>query len=64
MICIKSGKEQHKREKANAHLANLKEKFGYGGEVYKCPYCGFFHVGKNKKTKGRVKSEKKLEFMH
>ena len=56
MICIKSGKEQHTREKANAHLANLKGKFGYEGEVYKCKYCGYYHVGRNKKTKKRIKS--------
>lgn len=57
MICKHSGKEQHTREKANAHLANLKERFGYEGEVYKCKYCGQFHVGRNKKTRGKPRKE-------
>jgi hypothetical protein len=58
--CERSRKEKHTKEKAEAHLTHLKVTQGYTGVVYKCVFCGSYHVGRNKKTKKRNKQVREI----
>jgi len=55
--CSLRGKICHRtRKSARRHLRSLKEQKGYrGGEVYICPFCKWFHVGR---PRSKVRVEK------
>jgi hypothetical protein len=50
-ICARTGKHVHSRPRAHAHLSALKTRTGYAGGVYRCGWCGGWHVGRRKGVK-------------
>jgi len=45
--CFVMGKISHiNQNQARKQLASLKRAKSYPGQVYRCPYCGLFHVGR------------------
>lgn len=50
-LCWKSGKCSYdEKRRAYRHLVSLRVDYGYGGEVYRCPHCGGWHVGRRPGT--------------
>lgn len=56
-----TGKQQHEsRAKAQAHMRGLRDEWGHTAQIYRCPLCGFFHVGKDRiATHARFKKERR-----
>ena len=47
IFCPQTKKHCHEdRRKAVDQLVGLKKRLGYAGEVYFCPHCGYWHVGR------------------
>ena len=48
-ICKKTKKVKFRNEgKAKAGLRSMKERFGYKGRIYYCPFCDGWHFGRPK----------------
>lgn len=48
-LCWRTAKQSHKtKDKAAAHKAGLVARRGYRGEVYRCRFCGGWHVGRRR----------------
>lgn len=59
-VCVKNGKTRHPTyDEAQRKLASLRQLVrGYVGEVYRCRFCGSWHVGQSFDTRKPMQEKK------
>ena len=56
------GKQKHKSRLAAEYVLNrMNGKDSHLLEIYKCQFCGFEHIGHNKKNKNTIENDKKIK---
>ena len=51
-VCPRYGKFKHEsRKQATKQLVGIKRSKHYDGNVYRCTFCGFWHIGESRAGK-------------